>query len=352
MKRLGRGRKRARKIGRLTRGTRPSARKARTAARVAPSRGEVFVAVVGIGASAGGLEAFRRFFSTMAADTGMAFVLVQHLAPTHESLAAEVIGRYTSMPVVQVAGDTPLQANHVYVIPPAKYLSIGGGVLALVAPVEPGGIRMPIDLFLRSLAADAQERAIGIVLSGTGTDGTLGLKAIKAGGGMSIAQDPATAQHDGMPSSAIAAGAVDQVLVPERMAEAVLRFVGHSYARAGTEGPLAATLGRDHLTDILAILRERTRFDFRSYKQSTLERRIHRRMGLRHVERTADYLRLLTNESAEADALFEDLLIGVTSFFRDPQAWQVLQEEVIRPLVERKEAHAELRAWVPGCASG
>ena len=288
----------------------------------------------------------------MPAESGMAFVLVQHLDPTHESLAAEVIGRYTAMPVVQVGGETSVKANHVYVIPPGKYLSIGRGSLQLIPPVEPGGIRMSIDLFLRTLAADAGERAIGIVLSGTGTDGTLGLQAIKAAGGMSIVQDPATAQYDGMPSSAIAAGAVDQVLPPERMPEAVLRFLGHSYVRSGPEGPTPAEPARSHLHDILSVLHERAKFDFRGYKKSTLQRRIHRRMGLRHVERIADYVHLLTSDPVEVKALFEDLLIRVTSFFRDPDAWRVLQEDVIRPLVERKEAHAALRAWVPGCATG
>ena len=289
----------------------------------------------------------------MPTESGMAFVLVQHLDPTHESLAAEVIGRYTTMPVVQVGeGDTAVRANRVYVIPPGKYLSIGGGRLRLIPPVAPGGIRMSIDVFLRSLAADAGERAIGIILSGTGTDGTVGLQAIKAAGGMSIAQDPATAQYDGMPSSAIAAGAVDHVLPPERMPEAVLGFLGHSYVRSGPEAPLAAEPARSHLQDILSVLRERARFDFRGYKKSTLQRRIHRRMGLRHVERVTDYVRLLASEPAEANALFEDLLIRVTSFFRDPDAWQILQQDMIRPLVERKKPHAELRAWVPGCATG
>src|SRR5512145_2357208 len=249
MRRLGRGRLRARKLARPTR-ARPSARKRRAAG--GPSAGggpKACLAIVGIGASAGGLDAVRRFLSAAPPDSGMAFVLVQHLDPTHQSLAAEVIGRYTGMRVVQVGGgDTPVQGNHVYVIPPGKYLSIGGGTLRLIAPIAPGGIRMPIDLFLRTLAADTQERAIGIVLSGTGTDGTLGLKAIKAAGGMAIAQDPATAEHDGMPSSAIAAGAVDQVLAPERMPEAVLRFVGH--ARPGPEDPPAAA--PDSLHDAIA----------------------------------------------------------------------------------------------------
>ena len=347
MERIGRGRKRTRNIGRRTRTGRASARNARGAAG-APSAGrdgKAFLAVVGIGASAGGLDAFRRFFSAVPTESGMAFVLVQHLDPSHDSLAAEVIGRYTAMPVAQVEGDTPVEANHVYVIPPGKYLSIGGGNLRLMSPGETGGVRMSIDIFLRTLAADAGERAIGIILSGTGTDGTLGLQAIKAAGGMSIAQDPTTAQYDGMPSSAIAAGAVDHVLPPERMPETVLGFLRHS-------AHVSAEPARGDLHDILSILRDQVRFDFRGYKKSTLERRIHRRMSLRRIERVADYVRLLTTEPAEANALFEDLLIRVTSFFRDPDAWRVLQQDVIRPLVERKEAHAGLRAWVPGCATG
>src|SRR5689334_20252297 len=249
MKRIGRGRKRATRLARPTGSARPSTRKAPGAAGVASAgRGrEAFTAVAGIGASAGGLDAYRRFFSAVPTESGMAFVLVQHLDPTHESLAAEVIGRYTTMPVVQVGeGDTAVRANRVYVIPPGKYLSIGGGRLRLIAPVAPGGIRMSIDLFLRSLAADAGERALGIILSGTGTDGTVGLQAIKAAGGLSIAQDPATAQYDGMPSSAIAAAAVDHVLPPERMPEAMLGFLGHSYVRSGPEAPLAAEPARSH----------------------------------------------------------------------------------------------------------
>jgi two-component system CheB/CheR fusion protein len=354
MKRVARGQGEAKKIRRPRRPTRPATRKPRAAPGVTSAgRGkEAVIAVVGIGASAGGFDALRRFFSAARSDSGTAFIVVQHLDPVHESLAAEVLGRYTPMPVVQAGSDTPVKANHVYVIPPGKYLSIGSGTLRLSPPAEPGGIRMPIDIFFRTLAADTQERAIGIVLSGTGTDGTLGLKAIKAAGGMSIAQDPSTAQHDGMPSSAIAAGAVDQVLSPERMAEAVLEFLGHSYVRTGPEGLPAVERSSDHLNGILAILRERARFDFRSYKRSTLERRIHRRMGLRHIERIADYARLLRSEPAEANALFEDLLINVTSFFRDPGAWQALEQQVIRPLVERKDARTELRAWVPGCATG
>src|SRR4029453_466834 len=172
-------------------------------------------AIVGLGSSAGGLDALRRFFHSMPSDSGMAFVLVQHLDPTHPSMIADLLGRYTAMSVVQVDADMPVEANHVYCLPPGRYLSVSAGTLRLTDPIETGSVRMPIDFFLRSLGPDAQERGIGIVLSGTGTDGTLGLRAIKAAGGLAIAQDPVTAEHDGMPRSAIAGGAIDQVLSPE-----------------------------------------------------------------------------------------------------------------------------------------
>jgi two-component system, chemotaxis family, CheB/CheR fusion protein len=314
--------------------------------------GHVPPAIVGLGSSAGGLDALRRFFNSMPSDSGLAFVLVQHLDPTHPSMIAELLGRCTAMPVVQVEADTPLEADHVYCMPPGRYLSISGRTLRLTEPVETSSVRMPIDFFLRSLGGDAQERGIGIVLSGTGTDGTLGLRAIKAAGGLAIAQDPVTAEHDGMPRSAIADGAIDHVLSPEQMPDVLLEFLRHPYARGASSLPAAEDIGRDCLDDVLAVLRDRTKFDFRGYKRSTLERRIGRRMGLKHIERVADYVRLLTHDPAEAAALCDDLLISVTSFFRDPEAWRVLQEQVLRPLVARKDVHAALRVWVPGCATG
>ena len=309
-------------------------------------------AIVGLGSSAGGLDALKKFFSPMPSDGGMAFVIVQHLNPRRASLMAELLGRCTAMPVVEVEADTPVEADHVYCIPPGSYLSISERTLRLAAPVETGSVRMPIDFFLRALAADVQERGIGIVLAGTGTDGTLGLRAIKAAGGLAIVQDPVTAQHDGMPRSAIAAGAVDRVLSPEQMPGTLLEYLRHPYARGAGSIQPGAEIERDHLNDILTILRDRTRFDFRSYKRSTLERRIGRRMGLKHIASIADYVRLLTDDPAEAALLFDDLLIRVTSFFRDPEAWRFLQERVVRPLVERKDARAALRVWVPSCCTG
>ncbi|HXJ83012.1 MAG TPA: chemotaxis protein CheB, partial [Candidatus Methylomirabilis sp.] len=304
-----------------------------------------------MGASAGGLDAFTRFFQAMPPDSGMAFVLIQHLDPTHESMTAELLGKHTRMPVREVAGDVPVQADHVYVIPPNKYLSIGKGVLRLSPPVERRAMRMPIDFFFRSLAEDQQERAIGIVLSGTGSDGTLGLKEIKTVGGMAIAQDPGTIQHAGMPRSAIANDAVDHVLAVEKMPEMLLKYAQHPYVAADRVPPSAETTA-DDLTRILALVRARLRFDFTGYKKGTLLRRVRRRMGLRHVERMVDYLRLLRGDDEELKALFKDLLIGVTRFFRDPPAWRFLEEKVLPALLREREAAAPLRAWVAGCGTG
>ena len=219
-----------------------------------------------MGASAGGLDAFTRFFRAMPPDSGMAFVLVQHLDPTHESLTAELLGRHTRMPVRQVAGDTPVEADRVYVIPPNKDLSIHQGVLRLTPPVEPRAMRTPIDFFFRTLAEDRQERAIGIILSGTGTDGTLGLTEIKAAGGMTLVQDPGTAQHDGMPRSAIAHDTADRVLAVEQMPEALVKYAQHPYLAVAEPTP-AVEQATDDLSGILTLVRTRLRFDFSGYKQ-------------------------------------------------------------------------------------
>jgi two-component system CheB/CheR fusion protein len=305
--------------------------------------------VVGVSASAGGLDAFKRFFTSMPPDSGLAFVLIQHLDPTHESLAAELLARCTPMPVVQVERDTRVVGNYVYVIPPNRYLEIDKGVLRLSTPPEPRGMRMPIDVFLRSLAADLHEKAIGVVLSGTGTDGTLGLKEIKAAGGMAMVQDPRTAEYDGMPRSAIATGGVDYVLPPETMPRALVEYLRHSYVQE--RPPLAQPISND-FTSIVALLQARVKYDFTAYKKGTLLRRIRRRMSLAHVERVPDYLQRLRKDSTEVTALFKDLLISVTSFFREPKAWQFLQQEVIPRIVAAKDPGAPVRVWVAGCATG
>jgi two-component system, chemotaxis family, CheB/CheR fusion protein len=307
--------------------------------------------IVGIGASAGGLDAFKKLFGAMPADGGLAFVLIQHLDPTRPSLTADLVGTYTTMRVTEADDGMQVEPNRVYVIPPNKYLSVHERVLRLSAPSAPRSMRMAIDHFFYSLAEAQRERAIGIVLSGTGTDGTLGMKEIKAAGGMTMAQDPETAQHDGMPRSAIAAGSADYVLPAERMAEALLAYRRHAtFHAARTETPQEESA--DLVMSVVAALRVRMKFDFSGYRRGTLERRIRRRMSLKHVVAISDYVDLLRREPAEVTALFNDLLISVTSFFREPAAWQTLQEQAIRRLVTEKERDVPLRVWVPACATG
>ncbi|MGH7527113.1 MAG: CheR family methyltransferase, partial [Gemmatimonadales bacterium] len=293
----------------------------------------------------------KRFFSAMPAQSGLGFVVIPHLDPTHVSHLPELLGRHTPMPVEQAHDGAPVQAEHVHIIPPNALLTIKGGVLHLGAAVARPGIPRPIDGFLRSLAEYQQERAICIIFSGTGSDGTLGLKAIKAEGGLVMVQSPDTAEHDGMPRSAIATGLVDYVLPVEEMPAALLEYVEHAHLR-GAPIPVPADPRHDPLHAILALLRTREGHDFRCYKKAMLLRRIHRRMGLNHIAAIGDYGQYLGDTPAELKALAKDLLIGVTEFFREPEAWAVLEEEVIPAFVAAKHPEAPLRVWVTGCATG
>jgi len=309
--------------------------------------------VVGVGASAGGLESFRRFLKPIPADAGLAFVLIQHLDPNHESLMADLLAKWTEMQVVQVDKPTVIEPNHVYVIPPNRYIKLKESTLLLEEPVRQRGMRMPIDAFFRSLAEARGSRSVCVILSGTGSDGTSGLQEIKAAGGMTLAQTPSSAEYDGMPRSAISSGQVDCVLDIEQMAATILRFLRHPYA--GGENPKMPALHElapDEFQSILALLRAHTDYDFYHYKKGTLDRRIQRRLGLRQIDTFRDYLQLLRKDPEEMRALFKDLLIGVTRFFRDKPNWEVLQEKVIAPLVERKQREQPIRIWVPGCSSG
>ncbi|MGH8478368.1 MAG: chemotaxis protein CheB [Gammaproteobacteria bacterium] len=307
--------------------------------------------MVAIGASAGGLEALKRFFSAMPARSGLGFVVIPHLDPTHVSHLPELLRRHTPMEVEQAHDGAPVQAEHVHIIPPNALLTIKGGVLHLGAAVARPGIPRPIDGFLRSLAEYQQERAICIIFSGTGSDGTLGLKAIKAEGGLVMVQSPDTAEHDGMPRSAIATGLVDYVLPVEQMPAALLEYVEHAHLR-GAPIPVPADPRHDPLHTILALLCAREGHDFRCYKKAMLLRRIQRRMGLNRIAAIGDYGQYLGDTPAELKALAKDLLIGVTEFFREPEAWAVLEAEVIPALVAAKHPEAPLRVWVTGCATG
>ena len=309
--------------------------------------------VVGVGASAGGLEAFRNLFTAMPTDSGLAFVLVQHLDPDHQSLMADLLTRYTTMPVVQVEDGMRIQANQVYIIPPNTYMTIDGATLQLSTPTERRGVRLTIDSFLRSLAEDRRERAICIILSGTGSDGSLGLKAIKERGGMVMVQEPSTAAYDGMPRSAVATGLADYVLPIDQMPAALLSYVRHFYFHAGDlpQHPGDLILP-DTLISILDLVRAKTNHDFRPYKRNTLVRRIERRMSLHQFVSAREYLRMLKDSNDEVQALFKDLLISVTNFFRDPEAFATLEQSVLEPLVRAHPEDVPLRVWVPGCATG
>jgi two-component system, chemotaxis family, CheB/CheR fusion protein len=310
------------------------------------------VPVVGIGASAGGIEALNRFFDAMPGGSGLAFVIVLHLDPTHQSQLAPIIGRHTSMPVVEITDGMPIEANSVYVIAPDKSLTIDGDRLRL--SVEPRGHRHPVDVLFVSLADQRRERAIAIVLSGTGSNGTQGLKEIQASGGRTLAQDPETARFDGMPRAAIAAGAADHVFAPDKLPEALLRYVRHGYMAAPNALESSAGVSQLALDPVLAVLRTHSGHDFRNYKRSTLQRRIHRRMGLGGMPTLTltDYTDRLWKDPKEIRALIADLMISVSGFFRDREAWQALDNIVLAPLLTEQTADIELRFWVPACATG
>ncbi|MGC2062427.1 MAG: chemotaxis protein CheB [Thermodesulfovibrionales bacterium] len=305
-----------------------------------------------MGGSAGSLEAFKTFFTTMPVDSGAAFVVIQHLAPMHASLLAEILAQHTRMIVVQAHDALPVEPNCVYVIPPRHYLAIRKGVLSLSEPVTHDGVRMPIDFFFRSLAEDRQERAVCILFSGAGSDGTLGVRAIRGAGGLTIAQDPQTAQFDDMPRNAVATGLVDFVLSPDRMPEALLNYLRHPYIRGGETEAVLEAKGQPGLQDILSLVQAQKGCDFRCYKKSTIVRRIERRMGLHRIPDLGRYYELLRQDADEVTQLFRDLLINVTSFFRDAEAFEELRQKAIAPLVRAKQTDEPLRVWVTGCASG
>jgi two-component system CheB/CheR fusion protein len=311
--------------------------------------------IVGVGASAGGLEAFTDFLDAMRPDAGMAFVLVQHLPPDRETLMVEILARRTAMPVRQVEDGMAVEPDHVYVIRPGHILTIRDGRLRLGPPLGSSrAANRPIDDFFRSLAEEQRERAICVVLSGMGSNGAAGAQAVKAVGGLCVAQDPETAQFPSMPRHLIDAGYADYILRPADLPDVLLTYAGSPYASGGRESDAEAVLQREqqHLREILAVLRTRTRQDFSGYKKPTLLRRLQRRMGLTRASNLADYARHLRQSPSEVTALADDLMIHVTGFFRDPDAWEALREQVIVPLVEGREPGGPVRAWVSACSSG
>src|SRR5664279_1664013 len=307
--------------------------------------------IVGIGASAGGLEALEQFLGHVPAGSGMAFVIVQHLDPTRKGIMPELLQRATRMKVLQVKDRTRVRPDCVYVIPPNKDMSILHGVLHLLKPTAVRGMRLPIDFFLRSLAQDQQEHSVGVILSGMGSDGTLGLRAIKEKAGVVLVQEPATAKFDSMPRSAIDAGLADIVAPAEELPGKIAAYLQRTPLIAPTEGGLEDKM-QSALEKIIILLRAHTGQDFSHYKRNTLYRRIERRMGIHQINKMAVYVRYLQENSQEMDLLFKELLIGVTNFFRDPAAWELLREEAIPALLARRSSGQALRAWVPACSTG
>jgi two-component system, chemotaxis family, CheB/CheR fusion protein len=311
--------------------------------------------VVGIGASAGGLEAFTALLENLPIDTGMAFVLVQHMAPRPHSLLPEILTRVTRMPVIEIKDGQKVNPNHVYVSPPEVTMSLKAGILHLTAREEPRGVHHPVDYFLQSLAADQGGRAIGVILSGTASDGVKGMKDIKEAGGITFVQDEATAKYTGMPQSAIAAGCADFVLPPDRIAQELARLAHYPF-KLPTASPQAPemTLKEEgpEFSRILSLLKAETGVDFTHYKHSTIQRRILRRQALDRVESLADYVTYLEAHRPEVKKLYEDILINVTGFFREPEAFEALKGLVFPAITRERSADDPIRIWVPGCASG
>ena len=309
--------------------------------------------IVGIGASAGGLVAFEQFFTVLPSDTNMAFVVVQHLSADHISILPEILQRFTTMPVTQVTEGIVVNPNRVYVIPPGCNLALLDGHLKLLHQETGQGIRLAIDFFFRSLAQVQGARAIGIVLSGTGSDGSLGLKMIKAEGGLTIAQEPGTAEFGDMPRNAIATKEVDFILPPEKIGELILKYNQHQELVGFQRGENEFQIPVGGLQKLYYLLRSKTGHDFSLYKQNSLLRRIERRMKICLVKSMDEYITRLEAHPEEINALFQEMLINVTHFFRDPAAFQALTEKAIRPLLPLKiAAHAPIRVWVAGCSSG
>jgi two-component system CheB/CheR fusion protein len=307
--------------------------------------------IIGIGTSAGGLDALEHFLHHVPRNNGLAFVIVQHLDPTREGVLPELLQRNTSMKVVQVKDRTRVQAERVYVIPSNKDMSILHGVLHLLEPSSPRGLRLPIDFFLRSLAQDQQKQSIGVILSGMGSDGTLGLRAIKEMGGVVLVQDPATAKFDGMPRSAINSGLADIVASVNDLPGRILAYLQRTSIIPIVE-PEVEDKTQSAMETVVRLLRAHTGHDFSHYKKNTLYRRLERRRSIHQIDKIADYIRYLQENPHELNLLFKELLIGVTSFFRDPAAWEELRKKIFPALIANQPANSLLRAWVPACSTG
>ncbi len=311
------------------------------------SRPEFLIA--GVGASAGGLQALEDFFRDMPAQTGIAFVVIQHLSPDYKSLMVELLGRRTETHVLRAENGMLVEPNHVYLIPPKKNMRLVDGHLSLTDQPAERGVNLPIDIFFRSLAADVEERAVGIVLSGTGSDGTLGIRAIKGAGGLVLVQDPTTAKFDGMPRSAIASQQVDFVLPTEQLRDRLLQYVNHPGFQSA-DSSTAQMAERTALEEAMSIVQARHDLDFSVYRRSTVLRRVQKRMQMTQVRDLRTYVDVLRRNPKEVTALFQDALIGVTRFYRDPDAFEALREPLLQILADRQGQ--EVRMWVQACSTG
>jgi len=311
-----------------------------------------YLIIVGIGASAGGLETLEAFFRKMPPDSGMAFVIIQHLSPKHKSVMASLLAKHTQMAVGEIQDASPLEPNCVYLNPPNKNVAVFNQILHLMEPVKTGAINMPIDYFFRALSEDQKEKAIAIVLSGTASDGTLGIKAVKGEGGMVMVQDPDTAKYEGMPKSAIETGLVDFILPVEKMPEHLIRYVKHPVIKRPGKIVFSETSGQHQLQKIFALIRSATGHDFSHYKHSTIERRLERRLAVHQINSLPDYILFIQKNPSEIETLFKNLVIGVTSFFRDPKAYEVIETQALAKVIEAKHPEDTLRCWVVGCSTG
>ena len=306
--------------------------------------------VVGIGASAGGLEALEQFLGNVPENSGMAFVVVQHLDPTQKGMLPELLQRVSKIKVTQVKDRLKIKANCVYVIPPNKTMSILNGVLHLFEPLESRGLRLPIDAFLKSLADDRQDLSIGLILSGMGSDGSAGLRAIKEKNGIVMVQDPTTAKFDSMPRNAISSVMVDIMAPPGDLPAKLIGFLKHIPVIKPNQE--IKVKDRSALEKIIILLRTNSGNDFSLYKKNAIYRRIERRMSVHRIDAISGYIRFLQENPKELDILFKELMIGVTNFFRDPLVWEKLKAKVIPDLIANLPASSVLRVWVPGCSTG
>ncbi|MFO0957406.1 MAG: CheR family methyltransferase [Isosphaeraceae bacterium] len=311
--------------------------------------------VVGIGASAGGLEAYTELLAEMPAAPGLSLLLVSHLDPTHKSELATLLSRISRMPVSEVSEGMAVEVNHVYVIPPGTNMAMADGHLTLTPRAPRPSPHMPIDHLLRSLAAIQKARSVGVILSGNGSDGVIALQAIKAVGGVTFAQDEISARYPGLPRSAVLDGNVDHVLPPRAIAQQLCQIAGHPYTTRDSDEAIRADprgFEADPVADIIALLRQRTAVDFTNYKQTTIRRRILRRMALRNLQDLQDYLGLLRADDVEVHCLYQDFLIRVTQFFRDPDSFEALKQKVFPAIVDGRPSGSSIRLWVAGCATG